>query len=168
MLQEGAMLKKLLYFLNYQVEYILCGVTFSIFIVVTMLQVIFRFVLDFSLSWTEELARYAFIYMVYFSVSLAVVRNRHVRVEIIDIVLPQKFKNYFYTFTDIVTCLFFGLVGWKSIEVMLDYLHINQITPALLLPLGWVYIIIPLGFFLTAFRIVQTIYRRFASKNREE
>jgi TRAP-type C4-dicarboxylate transport system permease small subunit len=137
------------------------------FIILTLLQVIFRFCLDFSLSWTEELARYMFIAMVYSAISLGVVRHRHVRVEIIDIFLPEKYKKYFFTFTDTVTCLFFLLIGYHSIEVMRDFLNMKQTTAALQLPLGWVYAIVPVGFFLAAFRFVQTIYRRFASKNTE-
>jgi TRAP-type C4-dicarboxylate transport system permease small subunit len=161
------MFRQLLYFLNDRLEYILCGTTFAIFIVLTLLQVLFRFILNFSLSWTEELAKYAFIYMVYFAVSLAVIRHRHVRVEIIDLFIAQKYLKYFYIFTDIVACLFLLLIGWYSIEVMQDFLNMKQNTPALQLPIGWIYVIIPAGYSLAAFRYMQTVFRRFFSKNTE-
>ncbi|WP_232055270.1 TRAP transporter small permease [Vibrio taketomensis] len=57
---------------------------FLALIILCLLQILFRFVFNFSLSWTEELARYVFIALVYAASSLAVIKGAHVRVEIID------------------------------------------------------------------------------------
>lgn len=49
-------------------------ITISMFLLVLMgvFQILFRFVLNFSLSWTEELSRYLFVLMVYTGASLAI------------------------------------------------------------------------------------------------
>lgn len=71
-------------------EYYLIAVLFTLLILVCFLQVLFRFVLSLPLAWTEELSRYLFILLVYVGASAAAGEGKHVRVEIIDSVLPAK------------------------------------------------------------------------------
>ncbi|MDB2142127.1 TRAP transporter small permease [Enterocloster clostridioformis] len=54
---------------------------------VCFLQMLFRFVFNLPLAWTEELSRYVFIILTYCGASTAVLDNAHVRVELIDNVL---------------------------------------------------------------------------------
>ena len=48
--------------------------------IVTGLQVFSRYVLDDALSWSEEICRYMFIWMVYFGISYAIRQRRHIRI----------------------------------------------------------------------------------------
>ena len=57
---------------------------------VCFLQVLFRFVFNLPLAWTEELSRYVFIILIYCGASAAVLDNAHVRVELIDNVLSER------------------------------------------------------------------------------
>ena len=71
-------------------EYYLIVFLFTILIVVCFLQVLFRFVFNLPLAWTEELSRYVFIILIYCGASAAVLDNAHVRVELIDNVLSER------------------------------------------------------------------------------
>lgn len=84
---------------------------FIALIILCFLQILFRFVFNFSLSWTEELSRYVFIALVYFSASLAVVRGAHVRVEVIDGFVKGKNKKNIRFNCRFIVCQLHGL-GW--------------------------------------------------------
>ena len=67
---------------------------FLVFFSVIMVSVIFLQVmmrqLDQSLSWSEELARYCFIWMIYIGISLGVKEQKHVRIDAFLLLLNQK------------------------------------------------------------------------------
>ena len=56
--------------LNACAEFIL-WVLVALTIVVTFVQVVFRYGLDSSLSWSEELARYLFVWVIFIGASVA-------------------------------------------------------------------------------------------------
>ena len=144
-------------------EYI-SAILFISLIVLCSLQILFRFVFNFSLSWTEELSRYVFIALVYFSASLAVLRGAHVRVEVIDGFVHGRKKEILDSIIDLSFALFMIWIGYYGLELTIDALDIEQTTPALEWKSGWVYAIIPFTFYLIALRLIQRIYRRITGK----
>ena len=144
-------------------EYI-SAILFISLIVLCSLQILFRFVFNFSLSWTEELSRYVFIALVYFSASLAVLRGAHVRVEVIDGFVQGRKKEILDSIIDLSFALFMIWIGYYGLELTIDALDIEQTTPALEWKSGWVYAIIPFTFYLIALRLIQRIYRRITGK----
>ena len=75
-------------------NHILCffGVIFYLtFVVCVLVQVISRNFLPSAPSWTEEAARYSFIYMVAFGCAVAVHRNEFVNVEFLHDALEPRF-----------------------------------------------------------------------------
>ncbi|MGY0398971.1 MAG: TRAP transporter small permease [Ostreibacterium sp.] len=149
--------------LNNFEEYI-CAILFISLIILCFLQVLFRFVFNFSLSWTEELSRYVFIALVYFSASLATIRGVHIRVEIIDIFVKGKTKKILDSVIDLSFAVFMLLIGYFGLKISVDALAIKQTTPALEWLSGWVYAIIPFTFYLIALRLLQRIYQRIIGK----
>jgi len=138
---------------------------FSALIILCFLQIVFRSFLNLSLSWTEELARYTFIALVYVSACAAVLKDAHVRVEIIDSFLPKNIKPYVDTLMDFIFLFFMGLIGFHGIHIAMDALNIEQLSPAMRLPMGFVYAIIPITFFATCIRLIQKIYYRFKNSD---
>ena len=59
------------------------------------LQVIMRYVMQDSLSWSEELARYVFIWMVNIGISYGVKKNRHISIDFLNTILPEKKSSNF-------------------------------------------------------------------------
>ena len=56
---------KALRFLDENIEKMLCVIALALMSAVIVAQVFCRYVLNSSLSWSEELARYLFIWMIY-------------------------------------------------------------------------------------------------------
>lgn len=155
---------KILRWLDRNFENTLSCILFTVFIICTMLQVLFRFVFNFSLSWTEETARYTFIYMVYFAVALAAQQGTHVRVEIIDEIVPAKYMKYVLCITELISAAFLFIIAISATKYANKLISMNQITPALQLLYGHVYWIVPGGLYLTTFRFLQRIIRRLTGK----
>lgn len=154
-------------FLDSVEEYISTFLFISL-IILCFLQILFRFVFNLSLSWTEELSRYIFIALVYFAASLAVIRGAHVRVEIIDGFVKGTAKKILDSVIDLSFAAFMAWVGYYGIEISMEALEFQQTTPALQWQIGWVYAIIPFCFYLISLRLVQRVYRRVTGQLEHE
>ncbi len=109
--------------------------------VMVFLQVIFRYVIGEALAFSEELARYMFIWSVAMGTALALRRHSHIGVEIFVERLPVRFRNPVVIVGTLLNLLFFGLLVWYGF-VMVGA-TMDQESAALLLPMGYVYLAIP-------------------------
>ena len=85
--------------LDENIERIILLVLLAIMSVVIVLQVFMRYVMENSLTWSEELARFCFVWLVYIGISYGVKKAKHIRVEAILTVLKRKgkyIKSFFY------------------------------------------------------------------------
>ncbi len=157
------MKNKINYFMNNIEEYVSI-LLFSSLIILCFLQILFRFVFNFSLSWTEELSLYVFIALVYISASLAVIRGAHVRVEVIDNYIKGANKRILDTIIDLSFAIFMIYIGYYGIEITIEALDVEQTTPALGWSSGWVYAVVPFSFYLISLRLIQRAYLRLTNK----
>lgn len=143
-------------------------VLFSLMVIVIFLQVIFRFFLNYSLDWTEELSRYTFITLVYFSAAVAVKRNRHLRTESLVQALPKKVKKWINIFSDVIWLAFTVLMIKLSFNATMTILETGQQSPVLNVVMGYVYAVVPIGFTLMSLRIIQQIIKKIRNKNNDD
>ena len=105
-------------------------------------QVVFRYVLNNSLPWPEEVARLGFVWVVFLGMAMAVHRDAHLRIDQIDKVterlgpaFPVAMRVIFVTFA----CAALAHHGYQLVERSMGF------TPALRLPIGWLYAAVPTG-----------------------
>lgn len=152
--------------LDEQFEECIAVFLFTLMVIVIFLQVLFRFVLNFALDWTEEMARYSFIMLVYISASIAVKRNRHLRTEAIKHYLPSTLSKLYGVLSDTIWLLFTLFMIKTGFTMAMTILATGQKSPVLHLTMGYLYMIVPVGFFLMSVRILQQLIRKL--KNRPE
>ncbi len=111
--------------------------------VMVFLQVIFRYVLGEALSFSEELARYMFVWSVAMGSALALRSHSHIGVEVFVERLPVRFRDPAKIVGSLLNLTFFGLLIWYGF-VMVD-MTMDQESAALLLPMGYVYLAIPIS-----------------------
>ncbi|MCM8536962.1 MAG: TRAP transporter small permease [Lentisphaeraceae bacterium] len=134
---------------------------FAALVLLCFLQIIFRSVLNLSLSWTEELGRYVFILLVYMAACAAVLKDAHVKVEIIDSFVSEKNRKHLETAMDLVFCAFMALIGYYGMLISIDAFELELLSPAMQVPMGIVYAIIPVSFFLMCIRLIQKVSLRY-------
>ncbi|MFB4161582.1 TRAP transporter small permease [Geomicrobium sp. JSM 1781026] len=138
-------------------EEILMVIIFTVMVASISAQVFMRFVFESSFGWSEELARYCFIWMIFLGVSYAVKKQRHIRVDALLLVLKERTGVYLNIFTNVIFlgfALFLLVYGGRIVSIIFDF---GQLSPALEVEMGWVYLAVPVGMALTAVRIVQQL-----------
>ncbi|MDV3124224.1 TRAP transporter small permease [Mycobacterium sp. 21AC1] len=111
-------------------------------VVVITLQVLFRYVLDESLAWTEEISRFLFILTSFVAITVAHRRQLHAGYSSLVTKLPVAVRRTVIIGVDVISIAFFVVVGLSSrklIEVGLD----SQ-APATGVPMAWIYLVFPL------------------------
>lgn len=109
-------------------------------------QVFTRFVLDSPSTFTEELARYLLIWVSFLGAAYAYRRRIHLAVEVITHQISGKKYQYIQIFIQACIFLFSLMVlvigGW---DLTLMSFEMTQISPALQINIGYVYMVIPLS-----------------------
>lgn len=151
-------MKKVISFLDEHIEEYLLIVILGIMSIVICFQVFMRYVMSASLAWSEELARYLFVWMAYIGISYGVKMRQHVCVEAFTLLFPEKFRYIF----DIIGYVTFGVftcfVLYYSVGVMQQQISIWQTSPGMQCPMVIVYAAPFGGFILVLIRLVQAIY----------
>ena len=142
-------------------EETLVTIFIGIFITASLLQVLFRFVLEIPASWTEESARYAFIWMTFVGAAVASKRSSHVRMDLLEhMVRPPALKAGLNWLAQGAFLLFCAIAFVVGVKVCLSFSARPQFSPVMKLPMICVYGAVPVGMGLSIFRIIQSMWRK--------
>ena len=109
------------------------------------LQVLFRYVISYSLDWPEELGRYLFIASVYIGSSYAEQKERHLAITILRTSGGKWGARYLPILVQIIVMAFCALMTVWGVQMALFVNDSQQVAPALQIPMFFVYLSIPLG-----------------------
>ena len=121
-------------------------------VVMVALQVLSRYVMQSPLSWTEEGARYCLIWITFIGASMAIRTRGHFSVELLIKKLPKKLIALGELILLFIMAIFAWILFFKGFSI-LSIVH-YQMSPALNIPMSWVYLSIPTGSLLMLCRIV--------------
>ena len=113
-----------------------------------------RYVLNDSAAWTEEIARYLLIAVVFTGATIGVVKNNHIQVDFFYKFMPRLLSRAMATIVDVVRIGFFAVATVLTAMMMLK-LGSNSRMTMVDLPMNWVYGVCMLGFAAMALRSVQ-------------
>ena len=111
--------------------------------VLICLQVFFRYVMNAPLAWTEELARFGFIWMTFVAGYLGARKAQHISVELIQDMFPKGVKRFMQFISYIITAVFFFVVSYYLL--FLWGRLARQMSPALKIHMNQVYLGILIG-----------------------
>ena len=139
-------------------ESYICQFLLSFFITLLFVQIIFREVFNYTLSWGEELARFSFVWFVFFGASYAARLAAHNRVTFQFKWFSKKTANYIEAFADAIWVLFNLVMIYKSVMLIKSMMQFTYISPTLGWSMAYVYMIFPLSFAAMTVRIIQVNY----------
>lgn len=155
---------KFLHWLDNWAEEVIVSIMLSLLIILLGSEVFSRFLLGRSFSWVEELCRYLFVWASYLGVAIAVKRKEQLRVlMLMDIVAAHfpKAHRICYVISEIIFAIFCILVFYYSLGMMENMSRFKQMSASLEINMLYPYLIIPISMALTAFRVIQGLYRDF-------
>jgi TRAP-type C4-dicarboxylate transport system permease small subunit len=110
---------------------------FTVILLIILIAVFFRYVVNQSLFWSDEVVRYLFVWFTLWGAALVLRDRRHIRVEFFVEHMPDRLRRGI-EFTGLVLILAFNIF---LVVAGLLWVHETRgtYTPALGLPLNWIF-----------------------------
>lgn len=137
-----------------------------VMVCVTLAQVVFRYVIAAPLPWSEELARYCFVWIVFLGGALGLARGIHLGVDLLVNTFPPRMQRAF----DALTTLLIGAFAVTVIYASLPVINMNmfQRSPALGVQMSYIYVAIPISMVLIVLICAERLLRDpFGRRERE-
>lgn len=152
-------MRKILTRINRDGERWLLLVFYTLIVATIAIEVLRRFGLSYSSIWGEEIARYAFIYLVWIGAAAAVHDRAHIRIDVLLHYLPPRGKAILYIFGDLVMLAVALVALYLSVETVLTSVKFGSVTHGLRIEQAWFLAAVPVGFALITLRLVASIWR---------
>jgi TRAP-type C4-dicarboxylate transport system permease small subunit len=130
------------------------GLLMASVLLVVLLAVFFRYVLNASLFWGEEAARYLTVWIIFLSIGVAYRTGGHVRISTLLVQLPPGARRWVRLLGAVTEVVLMALLAWYGWVLAFNNLQRGQLSPALQIPIGWVYLAVPVGLGLTLLHAV--------------
>jgi TRAP-type C4-dicarboxylate transport system permease small subunit len=128
--------------------------TMAIMTALVFCQVVMRYVFSNSLSWSEELARFIFMWLSWVGASYAVKERSHFRVEMFADLLKGRNRVKFELLILFIWFGFSTALAWIGTKLVIFLMETGQTSAAMELPMSWVYASVPAGCALMSIRLV--------------
>ena len=110
---------------------------------IVFLQVISRYVFNYTPSFAEELSRYLFVWVVFLSLPLVAKSGGHMAIETITSRIQGAKLKACRVLADVFTIIFLGIMTVYGVRMV--QIANFQTSPAMVIPMSWVYVVIPVG-----------------------
>jgi TRAP-type C4-dicarboxylate transport system permease small subunit len=137
--------------MKYFVALMMMGMTFLVFY-----QIIMRYCFNMAPSWSEEIARYTFIWLSFIGAGMGLRDRIHIGVDAVVNMLPFQCKRVAAVIVDVIICVFgvFIIIYGKAVME----LTLSQSSPAVGLPMSFVYMAAPaMGVLLVLYSLLDVV-----------
>ena len=153
-MKQDSFFKKLVYGYDKLEERVLCLSLVATTLII-FAQIIMRSVFNSSLTWSEELTRYIFIWQIWQGVSIAQKEKQHIRVELLFSVFKnEKFKDVIEIIATLILIGFNIFLVIYGREVVLQMIQRGNLSGAMRLPMWLVFLALPVSSFVFCLRLI--------------
>ena len=150
------MIKKLIW-IESHFEDIIEVILFMFLLADVNFEVIRRYIFHNSSLYSEEIAKYILIAIVFIGIPYAIRHKRHIICDVIPSSISQK-KQCIITMTSYIFFVVFCIIMIiSSHELVIHQINVNKMTQAMRLPMWWFTSIVYIGFIMAIIRLVQAV-----------
>ncbi len=133
---------------------------FVYMILAVLAQVLGRYVFNYSISWTEETAKFAQIWVVLIGAGITMRRGLHVAVDVLAALLPLNLARVLMVVVAAGCLWFLGIIVYGSLP-LIELGWMFETSPVLQVPMWTIYLCLPLGAFYFGIEIVLSVIARW-------
>lgn len=146
---------KIIKWLNDNLEEFLMVMFLLAMTLIMGIQVFSRYALGMSLSWSEELTRYLFIWSGFLSVSYCSKKCLSIKIEQFVAIFPRRGRAVFKVVNHTFELIFFFYMIPFAFAYLMSAVESGQVSPACGIPMYYIQAAPLVSFVLVAFRILQ-------------
>ena len=143
-------------FFNRLEEYILVG-GLAVLVFIVCLQVTMRYFFHTGLTWSEEVARFLFLWLVWLGAAYAAKRRTHLRIEAFTQKLSPNVRRKVDFIALLIWIAFSAFLTWKGAELTIILFRRRQLSPILEIKMAWAYAAVPIGAGLMLLRLLAQV-----------
>lgn len=134
-------------------EYLLIGsLVFNVLLIFS--QIFMRTIFNYSLSWTEELSRYIFIWQTWLGTSIALKYKQHIRVEILINIFKKANKKILEISVNLIWIAFSIFLLYAGTLLCKSMIARNVLSSGMRIPLVFVYSCLPISSLIVLIRLI--------------
>lgn len=139
----------------YKAIYYFCSFLMISMVAIIFLQVLARYIFHNSLSWSEELGRYLFVWMTFFGTALALRQRAHVALDSLIKLFPNWLNRIIVVLGYIAMIIFSSVLTYDGFAMF--RLGSRQVSAAMQIPMIWVYYALPISCILIIFYLCKNL-----------
>jgi TRAP-type C4-dicarboxylate transport system permease small subunit len=144
-------------------EQVVMGFGLIVLSAIVFSNVIARYFFDYSPVWADELPRYMMVWITFIGMSYCVRKGEHVTMDVIFEKFSGGLKKKIYLFILIVSFVFSLFLAYQGWGLSQKVFMLKQKSVALQIPMGYIYLAIPIGSILMAKNFAHLIYKNWRS-----
>jgi len=122
-----------------------------------------------SAPWAFDLSEYSLVWMTFLAAPWVLLRDRHVRIEILVDALPPTAQRILGILVSLVAIVACGVLAWRTGIAAVDYYQNDIMMPRIWrIPRIWPYVIVPVGSALLMLAFVVRLIHYLTSSDPEE
>ncbi|QCJ44731.1 TRAP transporter small permease [Bacillus sp. S3] len=138
-------------------EPIIMTILFYAITTLITLQVILRFFFQSGFSWAEEVSRFLFVWLMYFSISYLTRNHGHIKISFLVDLLNEKMKKVMMIIVDLIFIAFSIAIFLSAIRICQSVIEFNDRAVTVDVSMNVIYGAGLIGFALIIIRLVQGI-----------
>ena len=123
------------------------------------LQVILRYLFNYTIFWSEEATIYLLILSTFIGAVITLRHNEHVNVDVLTSLFKERGKRALAVLSALITVIYCAIFGTYAWILITEPVALRILTPALRLPLWLVELSLPVGLTLMFLRSLEMLYR---------
>ena len=151
-----------------RLERILATLAILIIGVISLINVVVRYITGGSFAFTEEFSVFLLVILTFAGASVALRRHRHIRIGLLERKLPAAGQRVLILFQGCCGVVVLGMITWFSGVMTWQEYQWQSLSPGLGLPQWWYLIWLPLLSALMLLRQVQACVERLRGESRDD